>query len=127
MTECVKKPFDLEKALAGAPFGNKRGEVPDEWHHFKSEDGLYSVYCVYNGEVKTFTKSGRYTYDVPHEEDLVMLPVKKTWWLASWKNQEDNGKRNTSIYAYDNKERLLACTDSRHNVHRAIHTFETEE
>lgn len=128
MTDCTnKKPFDIEKALAGAPFGRKSGKVPTQWFYFDKSDETYPVFCVFDGVIIIFTSGGREFKDYECDDDLVMLPIKKTWWFASWKDMSDDGILNITLCAYDSKERLLASTDGRDNAQRVIHSFEIEE
>lgn len=78
------KPFNLEEAKAGKPFGNKEyGKavaihiVPDEF------EVDYPVYVLYeNGEVETYTKKGWINFIIENDEyDLFMLPEEKhEWW-----------------------------------------------
>jgi len=77
------KPFDLEKALAGAPVVTKSGWPVSELTQFTVRDGLDALYGVVNGRVMSWRKDGVFDHDIDGN-DLAMAPVKNGCWLNTY-------------------------------------------
>jgi hypothetical protein len=74
------RPFDLEKALAGAPVCTRSGDPVTQLTPFTITSS-YSLRGVIDGELFAWTLDGKYKY-IDHEWDLFMAPIKKTGWVA---------------------------------------------
>ena len=72
------EPFDLEKALAGAPVVTRNGKPVAELHYFKTAERPYKVCAVIDGEVVVLTAKGAYYTEGEHAFDLFMAPTKHT-------------------------------------------------
>lgn len=74
-------PFDLDRALAGAPVRTRDGRKVDELHLFRtlaSSHCMYAAYCVYavvDRMVLSYTQDGRYWTQpgVDDDQDLFMV------------------------------------------------------
>lgn len=73
------KPFDLEKAKAGAKLVTRDGREVDELHHFEHATGNYSVESVIGGCIQSHTVDGKYYDDAKeHPLDLFLATVERT-------------------------------------------------
>lgn len=76
------KPFDLEKALAGAPVVTRNGRPVQEIYHLTTCDGRYPVIGVIDGAVWTFTKEGVHSvFTGSNALDLFMATTKREGWV----------------------------------------------
>jgi len=79
------KPFDLEKALAGAPVVTRGGREVTQLYLFDVKDDCYPVYGVIHNKngnyIGCFTKEGRELVSRETSSDLFMKPVKKTGYI----------------------------------------------
>lgn len=75
------KPFDLEKAKAGAPLVTRAGEEAHFVAHVPEADKYYRVVVRVGGIVSAFSETGKYAGG-EHHYDLFMAPVKRKVWLA---------------------------------------------
>ena len=79
------KPFDLEKALKGAPVVTRDGREVTQLHLFSLEVS-YSLFGVIQDKecgprVECFTKNGEYRLNRKTDTDLFMKTVKKVGYV----------------------------------------------
>src|SRR5271157_4724435 len=76
------KPFDLQKALAGAKVVTLHGKAVNNFVYF-STASKFKVIAQIEGdaELKTFTESGKYCPDLVTGKDLFMATTKKTGYI----------------------------------------------
>ena len=76
------KPFDLQKALAGAKVVTLHGKAVNNFVYF-STASKFKVIAQIEGdaELKTFTESGKYSPDIVTGNDLFMATTKKTGYI----------------------------------------------
>ena len=98
------KPFDLEKALAGAPVVTRSGVPVSEVHYFETVTRQYKVFAVVTGEVQSYTESGRYTRRVEHAFDLFMAPVKRVGWVNIYLDGHADGWSHCGQVVYTSEE-----------------------
>lgn len=99
------KPFNLERALAGAPVVTRKGAPVIEIHHFaKVENGDLSVYAIVDGYVRIFTKRGAYCLGVEHAFDLFMAPVKRVGWVNIYLDGHADGWSHCGQVVYTSEE-----------------------
>jgi hypothetical protein len=86
------REFNLEQALAGHPVCTRDGREVTQLVKFDCE----SDYCVFgvvkDSHVVCWFESGRYLESVESKTDLFMAPVKKTGWVARYKDTWVGGK-----------------------------------
>lgn len=85
----MKKPFDLNKALAGEPIVTRDGREVKELHQFKTAKSGDALAGVINGSVFTWFSSGAYRADGFSDEDLFMKETP----LEVWYNLYQEGDR----------------------------------
>jgi hypothetical protein len=71
----IHKPFDLEKALAGEPFGNKNGQKVIEFYFFKNKQIKHPLCVLFSDDefFAAYTKNGKFHFYNDYDEaDLVM-------------------------------------------------------
>jgi len=84
----MKKPFDLEKALAGEPLVTRDGSAATQLTRFDC-DAPYQLVAVVRGEIEEFTIDGR---SVEHREspyDLFMYELER-WVNVYWNEEKQN-------------------------------------
>ncbi len=87
------KPFDLEKAKAGAPVVT-RGGVSARVICFDINDKSYPIAvaigrCDGGERIASFTLDGKYYAEeqAQHENDLVMATIKKTYYVGIYRGE----------------------------------------
>lgn len=76
----MKKPFDLNKALAGEPVVTRDGREVRELHRFKTANRGYELVGLVDGNLRSWFKSGAFTHDGISQEDLFMkAPLLEIW------------------------------------------------
>lgn len=78
-----KKPFNLEKALAGEPVVTRGGSPVTQLVLFKGElDTKYPLRGVFGADIESWTSAGAYCADgSPNNNDLFMASTKKKGWV----------------------------------------------
>ena len=80
------KPFDLEKALAGAPVVTRDGREVTQLHLFDLKEHGYPLHGVINGKeggqsVECFIENGKWRRSGESEFDLFMKTEKKVGYV----------------------------------------------
>ena len=88
------KPFDLEKALAGARVVTRSGKEVTQLRKFETESE-YCLVAVVDGRIKSFTIQGVFNCGANAEYDLFMAPEKREYWCNVYKY--DNGNIVVSL------------------------------
>lgn len=81
------KPFNLEKALAGAPVVTRDGKEVTQLHWFELGAHAYPLFGVIHYEskqiVKSFTKDGEEYTNMDSVNDLFMKTTKKVGYVLA--------------------------------------------
>lgn len=97
------KPFDLEKALAGAQVVTRDGQTVSELHHFKTIPDNYKLVVVVDGNFINCTESGKYLIGKDCGYDLFMRPVKQTGYINLYRDVSNSIKDTYSSTIYLNE------------------------
>lgn len=95
------KPFDLEKAKAGAPLCTREG-FRARIVFFDANNDRFPIVALLEGEdgkeyPASFTKKGRFSdWEVDSSNDLLMVGEKKEGWMNIYKRMDK--VMNSSIY-----------------------------
>lgn len=108
------KPFDIEKAKAGAPVQTRNGK-PARILAYDFKSSSYPVAAAVEAHLggeslQCYTDKGYY-YDSGKEEelDLVMAPVKRTVWVPLYRSRVCTGNVSTGgVYATEELARWAA-------------------
>jgi hypothetical protein len=104
-TENKYKPFDLEKALAGAPVVTRDGRKVTEIHLFKTRRGLNNVVYIADGEFVTIAEDGKSASGAyESERDLFMAAQKVTKWLNVFRHSKTRNDPIPGNWFYDSRE-----------------------
>lgn len=97
------QPFNLEKALAGAPVVTREGIPATDFHYFEREKSVFNVSALVDGIVGRFTADG-YSY-TDNMSDLFMAPERRTMWGVLYRDcAADNGKLYLHPFLYPTEE-----------------------
>lgn len=95
------KPFDLKKALAGAPVQTTDGRRVSEIHFFRTAMALRQVIAVIEGHTKEYDIDGMLSNAISTEfmaGALVMTPNKKEGWVNLYRVLKFDGTPGESVY-----------------------------
>ena len=99
------KPFDLEKAKAGAPVITRNGCTARIICFDRADDDGYSLVALLQLDkgierVTTHTDQGRYCKEPGNDYDLFMAPVKREGWVNIYPgNSIRQGVHESQAYA----------------------------
>ena len=112
------KPFNLEKALAGAKVVTRNGQEVTEIYECKTTaKGQQNIVSVVDGEAILHNKQGRFfTRDSESVLDLFMLPEVKTYWLNIYRGKDECNLMVTSCIC-------LAETEAKFMAEKMDYTF----
>jgi hypothetical protein len=80
------KPFNLEAALKGEKVVTRDGREVTDIREFPTATEGYRVAAVLNGDIETFTESGKYDNFGQTSADLFMAPKERVVWANIYKN-----------------------------------------
>ena len=83
------KPFDLKKALAGEPFMTRTGIKITEFYYFKDYKKQCKLWCVINGDLRSYHDNGIYFNINESQSDLVMIEPEQ-WVNVYWFSPNNN-------------------------------------
>ena len=105
------KPFDLEKALAGAKVVSRDGIEVTEIKLFESIKHDFKVVAISGGDVATYTIDGVYSCTKGESKyDLFLAPELKTGWVNIYPNGESYWHETKEGAERECKNYLIACT-----------------
>lgn len=105
------RPFDLQKALAGAKVQTRDGRGVTQLTYFPDAKQKYCIACVVDNYLRLYDKEGCFYIGGTDDKDLVMTPIKKKGWLNIYpvdgKNPAHLG--NPGAYIFSTKEQADAA------------------
>lgn len=123
------KPFDLKKALAGAPVQTTDGRKVSEIHFFRTAQALRQVIAVIEGHIKEYDIDGMLSNAISTEcmaGALVMAPNKKEGWINLFRSLcEDHsvvaltGVRHGQVYSSFAEAETMLSIDMRQEAQSA--------
>lgn len=99
--------FNLEAALAGKPVVTRDGREVSEIHYFKTATS-YSIACIVDNCVETFTTKGTYNKYETSGFDLFMKSEIRTYWANVYADP-DNDPYIGIVHL--SKEKALSCKE----------------
>jgi hypothetical protein len=104
------KPFDLEKALAGAPVVTRAGVYVTDVYLPESSDDGYCVTATVDGETESFTEHGIYNVDRESDLDLFMADTE----------HDSNDVAFKSLPVFDQLERMRQRAEDELKAHEHL-------